>query len=158
MMHLQEGAMAGPDEQASRWTEGAGSWEDLMERQRVPLYEAILDCCGVEKGMHVLDSGCGSGGLAYRATLRGATVSGFDVSEGMVTLAQQKMPLGDFRVGGVDASPFEDASFDVVSACDCLYFADDVSQAVKELARMAKEDADIAIAVWELPRSEEHTS
>lgn len=150
--------MAGSEVSASRWTEGAGSWAELVEQQRIPLFEAILDRCAVEKGHHFLDSGCASGGLAHRAALRGAVVSGYDVSEGMVALAQQRIPQGDFRVGSVDAPPFEDGSFDVLIACDCLFFAEDVSQATKELARMAKEDADVAIAVWELPEKSEYST
>ena len=147
-----------PEKQGSLWTEGAGAWEELFEPQRVPLYEAILDSCGVHEGMHILDAGCGSGGLAQRATLRGATVSGFDVSDGMVALAQQKMPQGDFRVGGVDAPPFENSKFDIVIACDCLFFADDVVIAIEELGRVCKENATVAIIVWELPEKSGYSS
>ena len=150
--------MALPEKQGKLWTEGAGAWEELFEPQRVPLYEAILDSCGAHEGKHILDAGCGSGGLAQRGTLRGATVSGFDVSDGMVTLAHQKMPLGDFRVGGVDAPPFENARFDIVIACDCIFFNNDVVGAIKELGRVCKKKGAITIIVWELPEKSDYST
>lgn len=144
-------------ELASMWNKGAEAWETLFEPQRVPLYDAILDACGVRAGDTLLDAGSGSGGISLAATRRGANVSGFDISEGMVALAQSKVPGAEFRVGGIDAIPFGDGSFDQVIACDCLYFAEDKVAAVGELGRVCRNTGRIAIMVWELPDKSDYS-
>ena len=111
--------MASKNAQGSVWNRAAGDWEQIYEPQRVPLYEKILDAWGVESGTRMLDAGCGSGGLSLRASLRGASVSGFDKG-----------------------------TFDTVIACECMFLAPDPVDAVRKLSRVCKSNGKIAIAVF----------
>ena len=140
--------MATDNEQGSVWNQAARAWEEIYETQRFPLFEEILDACGVANGMHFLDAGCGSGGLSQRASLRGARVAGFDISEAMVERARAKVADGDFRVGDLNASPFEDDTFDVAIASECLFLSPDPLGAIKELNRVRKGNGRIGIAVF----------
>jgi SAM-dependent methyltransferase len=139
------------------WTDGAKAWEEAFDPQRTPLFDGILDACGVGPGMDVLDAGCGSGGIAALAGTRGAHAAGFDISEGMVGLARAKVPDGDFRVGGLDAVPFESDGFDAVIACDCLPFADDTVRAIEELGRVCRADGTVAVAIWEVAENSDYS-
>ena len=45
----------------------------------------------VRSGMAILDVGCGTGDLAVRAARAGAFVTGVDISEGMLAVAQERV-------------------------------------------------------------------
>ena len=49
-------------------------------------------------GLNVLDAGCGTGYLAEQLRARGALVTGVDLSERMIQLAQADFPAIEFRV------------------------------------------------------------
>ncbi len=147
-----------PRETSGRlWNDGSEAWEEVFDPQRVPLFEAILDACGVEAGTDVLDAGCGSGGIALRAGIRGAHPAGFDVSDGMVERARAKVPDGDFRVGDLDMVPFDGDGFDIVIACDCLPFADNTVRAIGELGRVCRTGGTVAIAIWEIAETSDYS-
>ena len=111
--------------QGPLWSTAAEVWEEVFEPVRTPLYEAMLDACGVVAGKHLLDAGCGSGAASSRAALRGAIVSGLDAAEGMIERARRQVPDGDFRVGDLEELPFDDRAFDVVVAFDSVQFSED---------------------------------
>ena len=139
--------MASDSEQGSVWNQAARDWEGMYESQRSPLYDGILDACGVTSETYILDAGCGSGGLSLRASLRGARIAGFDVSEEMVALASAKVADGDFRIGELNAPPYRDDTFDAVIASECLFFSPDPVAAIQKLGRVSKGQGRIAIAV-----------
>lgn len=143
--------MAADNEQRSVWNRAARNWEEMYESQRLSLYDGILDACGVTSETYVLDAGCGSGGLSLRASLRGARVAGFDVSEEMVALARAKVADGDFQLGELNAPPYEDTTFDAVIASECLFFPPHPVAAIRELHRVCKGQGRIAIAVLSGP-------
>jgi SAM-dependent methyltransferase len=105
----------------------------------------------------VLEVGCGTGEFARRImTELGATVTAIDTSARMVTLATE---LGlDARVADVQELPFEDGSFDCVSAGWVLYHAPALDSAIAECARVltpggrlvASTVGDNLLEVWEL--------
>ena len=130
--------MASNNKQGAVWNQAARTWEEIYEPQRLPLYDGILDACGVTSEKYILDAGCGSGGLSLSASLRGARVAGFDISEEMVERARAKVAEGDFRVGDLNASPYEDDTFDVAIACVCLFLSRDPIGAIGELNRVCK--------------------
>jgi hypothetical protein len=45
-------------------------------------------------------------GLSFRNSYRGALVSGIDAAEGLVAIARERVPDGDFRVGDIESLPF----------------------------------------------------
>ena len=83
--------------QGPLWSDIADLWAEVMEPLRTPLYEAMLDACGVKAGTHVLDAGCGSGAASKRAALRGARIAGLDAAEGMIERARQQVPATSYE-------------------------------------------------------------
>ena len=78
------------------------------------------------QGQKILDIGTGTGLLARQFARQGAVVSGIDVAEGQIamanTLADEEDLHIDFRVSPAEQLPFPDDTFDVVSACQCWFY------------------------------------
>jgi SAM-dependent methyltransferase len=101
---------------------------------------AALRLAGEVAGRRILDAGCGAGPLFAALRDRGAVVSGFDQSAGM--LAQARRRLGDdadLRVADLaDPLPFPDEAFDDVVASLVLHYLKDWDPALAELRRVLK--------------------
>src|ERR1700691_1766711 len=66
---------------------------------------AIVNLAGDVAGRRILDAGCGSGPIAAALRDRGATVTGFDSSAGMLELARRRLgPGADLHLADL-ASP-----------------------------------------------------
>jgi SAM-dependent methyltransferase len=111
-------------------------------------YAAALEAIDVRPGMSLLDVGCGSGLALELAYKRGATVSGLDASEGLLAVARDRLPGADLRHGDVEALPYEDDSFDAVTAFNSVQHASDPTAALREIKRVSKPGAPVAIATW----------
>lgn len=140
--------MGSSTKQGLLWGAKADDWANLAEPTTAPLWEALLDGCGVGPGTALLDLGCGGGGLCMRAAARGAIVSGLDASEALIRIAQHRAPLGNFRQGDLEDVPFSDAEFDAVTAANSIQFADDRAQAIREAKRVLKPDGRFGIGMW----------
>jgi SAM-dependent methyltransferase len=75
-------------------------------------------------------------------------VSGLDASAPLLALARERVPGQDFRVGDIDALPFADDAFDIVTAFNSVQYATDPAQAVAELARVCRRGGQVGIGVW----------
>src|SRR5690348_1845793 len=122
--------MTTAEKQGELWGTLAEDWAFKAEPASKPFWQAILDSAQVVKGTRILDIGCGGGGLAVLAAERGAIVHGFDASQALLDISQKRVPTGTFVRGDCQQLPFDDASFDVVTACNCIQFADDQCRAV----------------------------
>ncbi|MBO0871841.1 MAG: methyltransferase domain-containing protein [Pseudonocardia sp.] len=80
------------------------------------------DLLGLTPGARVVDVGCGTGRAVTELRDRSATPVGVDASEQMITLAQQRWPGADFRVGTAERLPFANGQLDAYRA-DKLYHA-----------------------------------
>ena len=71
-------------------------------------------------------------------------MTGIDLSETMVDLARERVPrLADsLLVAPVERLPFADGAFDAVTALGVLEFTEDVSVALRELARVLRPGGD----------------
>ena len=90
---------------------------------------------------HVLDLGCGNGGMAaYVATASGARVTGIDNVAEAIRQAGLRACAGSrlsFTVMDIAALGFAPASFSAVIAIDTLYFTD-LSQTIGDLRRILR--------------------
>ena len=98
------------------WGRRAAEFASLSEPANSREYVAIHHRLGISDGDRLLDLACGSGLALELAALRGASVAGIDASERLITVAQDRVPGGDLRVGDMHALPWEDHSFDVVTS------------------------------------------
>jgi SAM-dependent methyltransferase len=88
---------------------------------------AILALAGEVAGRRVLDAGCGSGPILAALRDRGAIVTGFDSSTGMLEQARQRLgddaDLHEAALGS--PLPFPDGAFDDVIAALVLHYLQD---------------------------------
>lgn len=87
----------------------------------------------------LLDVGVGPGRLVAELSRRGWDVSGVDASPEMVRLTRSRVPAAADRIvqSVIEDLPFDDASFDTVTATGVLEYSD-VSRAAFELARVLR--------------------
>lgn len=96
----------------------------------------------------MLDIGCGAGTFLRLVAERGGRPSGLDASDALVAFARERLPEADLRVGEMEALPWDDASFDLVTGFNSFFFADDMVAALREAGRVAKPGAPVVIQVW----------
>jgi SAM-dependent methyltransferase len=129
------------------WGARPADWA-LSEDLQVPTYEAALARAAVERGHKVLDVGCGVGAFLRLVSERGGEPHGLDASESLVTFARERLPGADIRVGEMEALPWEDDTFDLVTGFNSFFFANDMVAALREAGRVAKPGAPVVIQVW----------
>lgn len=129
----------------SRWGPlfgaGARAWADTWEGPQgwgTAVYEHVLHNAGVAPGVDVLDCGCGAGRFVQLAAQRGAHVAGIDAARELVEIAAGRSPRADLRVGDLEALPWPDTSFDVVTGFSTFQFADDHAAALAEARRVSR--------------------
>jgi SAM-dependent methyltransferase len=87
--------------------------------------------------------------LALRlAAERGARASGLDASAALLDVARGRLADADLRVGDIEELPYDDATFDVVTAFNSIQYTSDPNSAVAELARVTRPGGRVAIEVW----------
>jgi SAM-dependent methyltransferase len=101
---------------------------------------AMLALAGDVAGRRVLDAGCGSGPLFAALRDRGAIVTGFDSSAGMLELARRRLgDDADLRVADLGRPlPFPDGAFHDVVASLVLHYLEDWTAPLAELRRVLK--------------------
>src|SRR5690242_15227532 len=134
--------------QGELWGRHARTWSSEMEPQLSPVFDALVDALAPLTGQRLLDAGCGAGLLAHKAAERGAAVSGLDASDGLLAVARERVPDGDFTSGDIDSLPYANDTFDVVSAFNSIQYATDPAAAVAELARVCRAGGQVAIGIW----------
>jgi SAM-dependent methyltransferase len=140
------------------WGARARDWAEIEDENSRPLFEAVLDATGVRDGTRLLDVGCGSGLACAIAAGRGAQVSGLDSSAGLIEIACERVPEGDFRVGDMVSLPWEDNSFDAVTFVNSFFFASDREAAFREAGRVTGTGGRIAVISWAPPENVESTA
>jgi SAM-dependent methyltransferase len=120
----------------------------LSEDQQIPTYEAALARIDLRPGQFVLDIGCGVGAFLRLVAQRGGRAFGLDASAALLELAHQRVSDADLRVGDMEALPYEDDTFDLVTGFNSFFFANDIVAALREAGRVAKPGAPVVIQVW----------
>lgn len=133
------------------WGVRAQDWADFQEATVRPVFEAVLERTRVGPGTKYLDAGCGSGMAAQIAAARGAAVSGIDAAEAMLAIARRRVPAGDFRQGDLEALPFADQSFDVVTGFNSFQYAGNPVAALREAGRVAKPGGFVVVMAFGNP-------
>jgi ubiquinone/menaquinone biosynthesis C-methylase UbiE len=123
--------------------------------------EQTVEVAALRPGDRVLEVGCGTGEVALRARLRvgpAGQVSGVDPSADMIAVARRKAAQNgleiDYRVGTIEALPFQDASLDVVlSSLMMHHLPDDVKRAgLAEVRRVLAPGGRLLVVDFSRPR------
>jgi SAM-dependent methyltransferase len=137
--------------QGTLWSAAAEDWASLMEPHGRPLFDAVLATDLFTPGARVLDAGCGSGLFAQLIAARGCTVTGFDASEALLAVARRRSPAVPFHHGDLEALPFPDEHFDVVTGINAFQYAADPRHALAEAGRVTRRGGHVVVATWGLP-------
>lgn len=118
-------------------------------RRYVHLMQYQSIAARVQPGERVLDAGCGEGVLAVMLAKQGAIVTGCDLSKPNIKKANEyAAEVGvnvDFKVADAEALPFADKEFDVVVSSHVLEHLPDFDKGLREVLRVAKKRAIIAV-------------
>ncbi len=120
----------------------------------------LIDGMGLGQGSRLLDVGCGIGGPARRAArLLDARVTGLDLTEGFVALAEELSDrIGEggqteFQQGSVLDMPFEDGEFDAAMMLHVGMNIADKPRLFAEVARVLRPGG--VFAVYDVMRTSE---
>ena len=98
----------------------------------------MLDAVGKIKGRKLLDVGCGAGIHIKHYLKKGAKCLGMDLSKTMIELAKKNCPDVDFKTGSVVKLPYQNSSFDIVTASLVIDYVKDLNKAFSEVRRVLK--------------------
>ena len=126
---------------ASRWWDPHGEFRPLHEIN--PLRLAWIDERAALAGKRVLDVGCGGGILAEAMAARGARVTGIDLSEKSLRVAElhllsSKAQVTYERVSADDYAQRHAGEFDVVTCMELLEHVPEPSAMVAACARLVR--------------------
>jgi uncharacterized peroxidase-related enzyme len=128
------------------WGRRAVEFSTLAEPSNIREYLTMLDRLGVGDGVRLLDVACGSGLALELAGLRGARCAGIDASPRLLAVASDRSPDADLRVGDMNALPWDDGSFDVVTSFRGIWGT--TPGAVAEVFRVLAPGGRVGITVW----------
>jgi SAM-dependent methyltransferase len=128
------------------WGRLAVDFATLSEPANCREYVALQHRLGVSAPDRLLDMACGAGLAVELATALGATCAGIDASPRLVAVAADRVPAADLRVGDMNALPWDDGSFDVVTSFRGIWGT--TPQAVTEALRVLTPGGRLGITVW----------
>jgi 2-polyprenyl-6-hydroxyphenyl methylase/3-demethylubiquinone-9 3-methyltransferase len=126
---------------AHRWWDPAGEFKPLHEIN--PLRLDWIDRSAHLGGKRVLDVGCGGGILAEAMARRGARVTGIDLSEKALKVAElhlleSRLEIAYAAVSADELAAREAGGFDVVTCMELLEHVPDPESMVAACARLVK--------------------
>jgi len=94
-----------------------------------------------------LDIGCGGGGLARQLVALGHAVTGLDPAPQAIAAARERVPAARFVIGGAEALPFGDASFDACVFLNSLHHVPvaHMPAALREALRVLRPGGEVVI-------------
>jgi 2-polyprenyl-6-hydroxyphenyl methylase/3-demethylubiquinone-9 3-methyltransferase len=126
---------------AHRWWDPQGEFRPLHDIN--PLRLDWIDACAALAGKNVLDVGCGGGILTEAMAARGARVTGIDLSEKSLRVAELHLAQSKADVHYECASPEQYAerhpgAFDVVTCMELLEHVPQPANVVAACARLVR--------------------
>jgi ubiquinone/menaquinone biosynthesis C-methylase UbiE len=118
-----------------KWYETAeGAMYDRLEKKAVSRYLRQNT-----QGGKLLEVGCGTGHWSQFFSDCGFAVTGVDISESMIKIAQSKnIANTSFQIADAHSLPFKDNSFDVTAAITTLEFAGNAELVLQEMVRCTR--------------------
>lgn len=98
-------------------------------------------------GRLTIDVGCGEGRVTRDLQELAHRTVGLDASETMIAAAREADPSGEYLIANAAELPFPDGHADLAVAFMSLMDVDDMSAAVREVARVLEPGGSLALAV-----------
>lgn len=133
------------------WGARASDWALIQEPQCAGGYHAVFDKVPVGSRTRLLDAGCGAGMALQIAAELGAAVAGIDASPALLEIARDRLPGARLEQGDLEALPFEDDSFDVVTGFNAFQYAADPVAALREARRVVRPGGKVFVMTWGEP-------
>ena len=119
---------------------------ELTEPLFSPFSDWLAELCNIEKGMHVLDIGCGIGVSTFsilKMIGQKGKVIGMDISPRLISQALQrkgemKIPNISFMLGNAEDLDFPNNTFDCIVSNFVLQQVDDRIKAIQEMKRVLR--------------------
>lgn len=110
-------------------------------------YDLLQNEAELTDGMRVLDVGCGTGALLKRLCAKSnIDAHGIDADANMLAVAGRQCPNCSFRQAPAEEIPFDDGTFDVLTACMAYHHFSDKAGFAQEAARVLKPGGVLYIA------------
>lgn len=149
------------EQQRKSWdhySSGWKKWDMILMGIMRPVSNKLIEALQIKGIESVLDvaSGTGEPGISLSPLLHEGQVTGTDLSENMVNVANEHAKLRgitNYQSMVSDAAnlPFEDNTFDHVISRFGIMFFPDIIASLKEMARVLKPGGKMVIAVWAAP-------
>lgn len=123
MRMVNESIDSGKEFDWGRASEDYARYRDIYPHE---FYEKLLSKGLCRKNQRILDIGTGTGVLPRNLSKFGGEFTGVDISKIKLNMQNfsPKRPVSTLTItfGSAEQLPFEDKSFDVVTACQCFYY------------------------------------
>lgn len=130
----------------------AGDYPAMVETFLLPLGPRLVEACGVEPGVGVLDVGAGTGNASMPAAKKGADVTASDLTPELLEAGRHRAEAEGLKLrwveGDAERLPFEDESFDVVMSCIGAMFAPHHQEVADEMVRVCRPGGKIGMLNW----------
>ena len=130
----------------------SGDYPLMVETFLLPLGPRLVEACGIEPGMRVLDVAAGTGNAALPAAQRGASVTASDLTPELLEAGRLRAEAEGLDLQWVEADaerlPFEDGSFDVSMSAIGAMFAPNHQAVAYELVRVTRPGGTVGLLSW----------
>jgi ubiquinone/menaquinone biosynthesis C-methylase UbiE len=140
-----------PFKQIAKMLWSLGDYTEIAKNSEQPARE-LVDACKARPGVTLLDVAAGNGNVAVAAAWRGASVVASDLTPAMVELGRQRSEADgveiEWREADVEALPFDDNSFDIVTSAFGAMFAPRPDVVTSELFRVTRPGGTVGMVNW----------
>ena len=143
--------------QGKLWSIAPQKWAQHFEPWFIPMYKDALKQLKLNNEHVVLDAGCGSGMFSNMVIQTGAQLIGIDAAPGLLEVARKRNPEHNFLEEDLEALPFADNYFDVVTGFNSFQYAGNFDNVLIEAARVLKPGGKLVIGIWDKPENSEAT-
>jgi len=130
----------------------SGDYPSMVETFLLPLGPRLVDACGIEAGMKVLDVAAGTGNSSIPAAERGANVIASDLTPELLEAGRRQAEAKglelEWATADAESLPFEDGAFDVVMSSIGAMFAPHHQAVADELVRVCRSGGTIGMLNW----------
>ncbi|MGH2917917.1 MAG: class I SAM-dependent methyltransferase [Solirubrobacteraceae bacterium] len=130
----------------------SGDYPSMVETFLLPLGPRLVEACGIDAGMSVLDVAAGTGNASLPAARAGADVTASDLTPELLEAGRSRADGEGLALEWAEADaenlPFADDSFDVVMSSIGAMFAPHHQAVADELVRVCRPGGTIGLLSW----------